>query len=107
MGAIDISDLDAIDAGKLKLELKGSKNFQIDSSGNIKTMERLDREKIANYKFEIIATDSIKPFNTAKVSIGFRLIEKSLILLSESYRQKSSGCQYRVVLKNFSGHGGN
>ena len=70
MGAIDISDLDAIDAGKLKLELKGSKNFQIDSSGNIKTMERLDREKIANYKFEIIATDSIKPFNTAKVSIG-------------------------------------
>ena len=70
MGAIDISDLDVIDAGKLKLELKGSKNFQIDSSGNIKTMERLDREKIANYKFEIIATDSIKPFNTAKVSIG-------------------------------------
>ena len=70
MGAIDISDLDAIDAGKLKLELKGSKNFQIDSSGNIKTMERLDREKIANYKFEIIATDSIKPFNTAKVSTG-------------------------------------
>ena len=75
MGKIDISDLDAIDTGKLKLELKTSQNeniellkkFDIDHSGNIKTMERLDREKIANYKFEIIATDSIKPFNTAKV----------------------------------------
>ena len=100
MGAIDISDLDAIDAGKLKLELKGSKNFQIDSSGNIKTMERLDREKIANYKFEIIATDSIKPFNTAKVSIGlisgwWRKLNLNLVVWILSIKISGNlGCQY-------------
>ena len=93
MGAIDISDLDAIDAGKLKLELKGSKNFQIDSSGNIKTMQRLDREKISNYKFEIIATDSIKPFNTAKVS--FRDVQKPRIWTFWGFGLKCKKMQFK------------
>lgn len=72
IGQIDISDLDQIDRGKLKLELhstsdKISKHFGIDSAGRIFTTATLDRETESKYTFNILATDSIKPFHTAKV----------------------------------------
>ena len=72
IGQIDISDLDHLDKGKLKLQLLSQKatsklRFGIDNAGRIYTTDQLDREVEANYHFDIVATDSIKPFHTAKV----------------------------------------
>ena len=88
IGQIDISDLDQIDRGKLKLELhstsdKISKHFGIDSAGRIFTTATLDRETESKYTFNILATDSIKPFHTAKVffnSYGVNFAEFALTI---------------------------
>ena len=74
IGKVEISDADKIDRGKVKLQLKNRDSaekdlkFNIDRSGRIFTIGEIDREIKSKYILDIIATDSIKPTHTAKVS---------------------------------------
>ena len=75
VGSVDVTDKDLMDQGNLRLSLVEKKSrksptaFTIDKYGRIMTHEKLDREKIAFYKFYVIAKDSQSPIHQSQVKI--------------------------------------
>ena len=73
VGRVTVTDRDWLDEGRLKLQLvfpPGQKTphpFSIDTNGRIQTNQKLDREKIETFNFQVLAQDSGSPVHTAKV----------------------------------------
>lgn len=69
VGFVNASDPDNGDNARLSLAINKDLPFEIDSTGNIRTKEELDREKVPTYSFLVIAYDHGTPSRNSSTNI--------------------------------------